>query len=86
MLVMGLETFDWDDEDADEKFETSYALEKVTIECTAWEIENLIRFLEKAKKDYVGIDGYGHEHLQDWDKEWTETESDVVIEFNLNSL
>lgn len=87
MIVKGFKVFTEEDaaaEDADEIFERSYALREVTIECTAWELGNLVRFLEKARDDYAGYDGYGHEHLRDWDHGWTEDESDVIVVFNVD--
>ena len=72
--------------DADDIARRTYVLSEVTIECTASELDRLVRFLEYAREEYMGFDGYGHLHLRDWDRDWTTDESDLMVLFNVDAL
>lgn len=65
----------------DEEFEKIQKLSQVTLNCKKEDLNKIIEFLTEAKKEIENtkvIDG-NHWHYRDYNKFWTEEESDLII-------
>lgn len=53
-----------------------------TIECTIEELDKIIIFMQTTKEEFSKVDNYEgvcHSHYRDWDKEWCNSSSDLII-------
>ncbi len=56
-------------------------LEQTCLTCDMKELNALIDFLQHVRTEAaaIGAVGEGHWHFRDWDKSWSEQQSDFII-------
>ncbi len=74
-----MEAFGYDKND--EEFEKILKLSQVTLSCKKEDLDKIIEFLNKVKNESKNkkIDNVDHWHYRDYNKSWTEEESDLII-------
>lgn len=61
--------------------ELPQTLREVSLDLSREELDRLIEFLQDVRAESAGVqlDSLSHWHLRDWNPDWTEAHSDVVI-------
>ncbi len=56
-------------------------LREATVHCTIEELDNIIEFLIQVRDEHkpYGNDGTCHTHYRDWDRSWTDEQSDFIV-------
>ncbi len=74
-----MEAFGYDKND--KEFESILKLSQVTLSCKKEDLDKIIEFLNKVKNESKNKKIYNgdHWHYRDYNKSWTEEESDLII-------
>lgn len=83
MILWGMEILPSDIPNANEEHDCFHRFNDMVLKLSAEELDKLIQFLEESRSFYEGVECYGHDRLQDWDKDWSEKEVDIVINYNV---
>ena len=62
--------------------DTLINLEEVSLHCTLEELDDIIGFLSKSRKEHAeGAEKTGmcHSHLRDWKQGWKQGEPDLIV-------
>ncbi|MCM1370652.1 MAG: hypothetical protein NC181_02010 [Clostridium sp.] len=64
----------------DEEFEKILELSQVTLSCKKEDLDKIIEFLTEVKRKIKNkVDNAEHWHYRDYNKSWTEEESDLIL-------
>jgi hypothetical protein len=74
-----MEAFGYDKND--EEFDSILKLSQVTLSCKKEDLDKIIEFLNIVKNESKNnkLDDGDHWHYRDYNKSWTEEESDLII-------
>jgi hypothetical protein len=65
-----------------DELEVPIYLREFTLTCSIEELEKLIEFLSFTKETHkkaLELGNYVHSHYRDWDKTWTEKQTDFIV-------
>ncbi len=57
-------------------------LEEVSLQCTLEELDDIINFLTKLRKEHADVLGKTnicHSHYKDWKMEWNQGDPDLIV-------